>query len=222
MPTLSGVLADFISDLLLIERSPRQTKLASIAEFLESDLIKGRIVIEPGGTGAQGQNPEIYYETAVGKFPLRRTSSAISEFAPVILALRHYCEPGDLLIIEEPESHLHPAAQRKLAQAMVKLVRAGARVLITTHSDFLLDQLSNFIRLGALDEETRETRGFDRNDFLRTREVGVYLFDLDEAQGGSTVKRLRVGSKTGIDTEDFAKVNVALYQETVQLERSLP
>ena len=59
----------------------------------------------------------------------------VSELAPLILFLKYLVRPGDLLILEEPESHLHPAAQRRLARGIVRLVNAGVKVLITTHSE---------------------------------------------------------------------------------------
>ncbi|MCY3655126.1 MAG: AAA family ATPase [Chloroflexi bacterium] len=43
-------------------------------------------------------------------------------------------EAGLLLVVEEPEAHLHPMAQRWLAQKMRGLVEAGVQVIITTHS----------------------------------------------------------------------------------------
>ena len=58
-----------------------------------------------------------------------------------------------MLIIEEPEAHLHPAAQTQMAVALTGLVRAGVRVVLTTHSDWLLKEISNLIREGELREK---------------------------------------------------------------------
>ena len=40
-----------------------------------------------------------------------QASSMVAELAPVVLYLRHLVRPDDVLIIEEPESNLHPAMQ---------------------------------------------------------------------------------------------------------------
>ena len=67
----------------------------------------------------------------------------VTELTPVVLLLRGGLEPGDTLIIDEIEAHLHPAAQTQMATLLARLVRAGVRVLITTHSDWLLKELGN-------------------------------------------------------------------------------
>ena len=69
-------------------------------------------------------------------------SSMVSELAPVVLYLRHLVQPGNVLIIEEPESHLHPAAQVEFTRQLAKLVQAGYRVIITTHSEWILEENS--------------------------------------------------------------------------------
>lgn len=49
---------------------------------------------------------------------------------------------GLVLLIEEPEAHLHPLAQQWLARKMQDLVRAGVQVVITTHSPAFVDIMS--------------------------------------------------------------------------------
>lgn len=216
IPRLPGVVADFISKLLTLEKD-RQTKLYSLARFLESQVTKGAIDIEAGKL----EYPEIYYESATGKFPLHRTSSMVSELAPMVLFLKYLIDPGDFVIIEEPESHLHPESQRKLATGIVKLIRAGVKVLITTHSDDFVQQLSNFIRLSRVPEEQRVKRGYSAKDYLNSEEVGAYLFELDPERGGSFVKELAINARDGIPEEEFARVTEALYKETVYLHRAV-
>ena len=84
---------------------------------------------------------------------LTRSSSMVSELAPLVLFIRGLVRPGDTLIIEEPEAHLHPAAQAQMASTLARLVRAGVRVLVTTHSDFMLQEIGNLMRVGMLKEK---------------------------------------------------------------------
>ena len=116
---------------------------------------------------------------------------------------------------------MHPSAQRKLAKVLVNLVRANTRVLITTHSEYLVDQLSNYIRLGQMSVDEREKQGFAEQDYLLTEDIGVHLFKLDEAKAGTVVERIEVTPEDGIADEEFTKVDKELYEETYQLRRKL-
>ena len=213
---LSGVVADFISGLLTLDTTHHTKALYEVAEFLEERIAKGKIYLD--ATGGMPY-PEITYETQGQKFRMHRASSMVSELAPLILYLKHRLAPGDLLIFEEPESHLHPANQRILAHAIVKMVRKGVKVMITTHSDYFLPQLSNFVRLSALPDE-RARRGYDDDDYLNPDDVGCYLFAWDGEEGGSMVRELEVSAEEGVIEDEFYDVSESLYNEYVDLERA--
>ena len=212
---LSGVVADFIGGLLTLDTTHHTEELYEIAEFLERKIARGRIYLESAGA----PYPDITYETQGQKFKMHRVSSMVSELAPLILYLKHRLAPGDLLIFEEPESHLHPADQRALAHAIVKMVRKGVKVMITTHSDYFLPQLGNFVRLSALPEE-RARRGYDDEDYLSPEDVGCYLFAWDGEEGGSVVRALEVSAEEGVVEDEFYDVSESLYNEYVDLERA--
>ena len=213
---LSGVVADFISGLLTLDTTHHAKELYEVAEFLEERIAKGKIYLD--ATGGMPY-PEIAYETQGQKFRMHRVSSMVSELAPLILYLKHRLAPGDLLIFEEPESHLHPANQRVLAHAIVKMVRKGVKVMITTHSDYFLPQLGNFVRLSALPDE-RARRGYDEDDYLNPDDVGCYLFAWDDEEGGSVVRELEVSAEEGVVEDEFYDVSESLYNEYVDLERA--
>ena len=58
--------------------------------------------------------------------------------------------------MEEPEISLHPYLQQQLTRAFIKLVNSGKNVLITTHSDTIVQHINNMIKLNANEKEKRE------------------------------------------------------------------
>lgn len=216
MPRFTGVIADFLGTLLTIDPI-KPTEFSRLAELLQREAIRGKIVMR----AEKHLYPEIFYQAkGIGRLPLHRVSSGISEVAPLILFLKYVVSPGHLLIIEEPEAHLHPAAQRKLARVLVRLIRANTKVLITTHSDYLVQQLSNFVSLSQIPAGARARKGYGKEDYVLPEEVGAYLFRLDESKGGSFIEELRV-DKEGIPAEEFARVAGELYDEMAYLRRKL-
>jgi predicted ATPase len=139
--------------------------------------------------------------------------------APLILFLKYLVRPGDMLILEEPESHLHPAAQRRMAQGIVRLVNAGVKVIITTHSDMFVGQINNFLALSQASQELIGEHGFEPSDFLKHDQVGAYLFKHDQEKRGSVIQPLGIDSDTGIDEDEFADVTEAIYNESIALQR---
>ncbi len=219
VPTLSGVVADFLANILRIEKGKADPDIAQVAAFLEEKACGGTVDI--GATEARFEYPEIYYEIMGSKLPLHRTSSMVSEMAPIILFLKYVVKKGNLLIIEEPEAHLHPDNQRTLARAMVRLIRQGVRLIITTHSEYLLHQISNFILLAEAEGKRLEL-GYSENEYLRPEEVGSYLFSFGKHGGGSQIKELEVTEEDGIPEDEFVRIAEALYNETLSIERALP
>lgn len=57
------------------------------------------------------------------------------------------------LILEEPESHLYPEAQSRVAEAMGLFLNAGNQMLVTTHSPYILGSINNLLYAGSLDKK---------------------------------------------------------------------
>ena len=153
---------------------------------------------------------------------MTRVSSMVSELAPIVLFLRGTISRGDTLIIEEPEAHLHPAAQTQMAVTLARIVRAGVRVVVTTHSDLLLKEIGNLIRKGELDEKTGKLMDQDPlGSSLRPSEVGIWLFHKDKASSGATVEEIPFDRSEGVEPEDYEKVAEELYNRSANLQNQL-
>ena len=211
VPMLSGVLADFLNQLIAIgagQHPPRREPVSELAADLERAVLRGAVELTRTGTGY----PRFTYRPDGWKddLPLMRTSSMVSELAPVVLYLRHLVQRDNVLIIEEPESHLHPATQAAFARELARLVRAGVRIVITTHSEWFLEQIGNLVRLFSLPEKQRAgIRGADVA--LSPEEVGAWLFK--PGPEGSMVEEVEVDPGTGLFRTDYDEVSQSLYNE---------
>lgn len=68
----------------------------------------------------------------------------ISYVLPIVVAILK-AKVGDLVILENPEAHLHPKGQRKMGELIAKACAGGVQIIVETHSDHLL----NGIRLSV-------------------------------------------------------------------------
>ena len=140
----------------------------------------------------------------------------VSELASIVLYLRYLVRPGDLLIIDEPEAHLHPATQTVLAREVIRWVLGGCRVVVTTHSEWFLEQIANRVVLDAVPAENRT--GIEESGIaIDADDVGVWLFELDGEGTGSVVKRLGVDPDSGLFPTDHDAVSEALYNEGARI-----
>ncbi|WP_280120708.1 DUF3696 domain-containing protein [Sangeribacter muris] len=92
----------------------------------------------------------------------------ISYTLPVIVALLS-ATPNSLIIIENPEAHLHPAGQAELAKLITLVASNGVQVFIETHSDHIISG----IQLACKAYEKDNTMGISRDD------VALYYFKND-------------------------------------------
>ena len=222
LPTFSGVMADFMQGLILFdERQETSELMEGLAQALELNTLAGEI-----GTyrSALGAYPEFVYRPRRSNEDIRltRASSMVSELAPVVLFLRGVIKTKDLIIIEEPEAHLHPGAQTQMAVILGQMVRAGLQVLVTTHSDWLLKELSNLMREGKLGEMSE---GKDANGLLppslQPNEVGIWKFSMDLSSGTSRVEEIPFDPIEGAEPQDYEDIAVDLYNRSANLQNRL-
>lgn len=76
----------------------------------------------------------------------------LSYILPVLAALLAAPRDG-LVIIENPEAHLHPRGQTKVGELCARAAAAGVQVIIETHSDHVLDGARLAVRDGILDRD---------------------------------------------------------------------
>jgi len=215
---ISKTIHDFLLPLIYIDTYKEiKSPTYNIAIEFEKEIINGEIKV----VGLEKFSlPEIVYNFENTQIPLHRASSTISELAPLFIYLKYIVRLPGILIIEEPEAHLHPLNQSKLAKLLVKLVRSGLYLVITTHSEYLLGQINNFISLSKIPENLRKEK-YRSEDYLNIDEVSAYVFEYDEKSKGYIIKELEITEEDGISEEEFIKVHEALYEETFKIHKDL-
>lgn len=71
-------------------------------------------------------------------FTAQNVGFGISYVLPVVLSLLK-ARSGELLILENPEAHLHPKGQRKMGELIARAAQGGVQIIVETHSDHVLN-----------------------------------------------------------------------------------
>ena len=216
VPMLSGVLTDFLEELIQMgdgNGPRRRSRLEGrVPSGLEEGVLGGTVRVESSDTNY----PQFLYRPKGWNrdLALMRASSMVSELAPLVLYLRHVVWVGDVLIIEEPESHLHPAMQVEVIGWIARIVRAGIRVIVTTHSEWVLDGLANIVRASRVSEGGDHAH--DRRPVLEPSSVGVWLFRHGGADG--VMVEEAVIDDSGMYPSGFDEVAVRLHNRWADIE----
>lgn len=211
VPDMKAVDYEFLAAVL--EMGGKGGQFSRIANELERDALHGKIALR---RAANGVAPDIYYARQ-REMPIRLASSAVSELAPLVLFLRHVVKRGDLLIVEEPESHMHPKNQVVLAKCIVRLVRAGLNIVVTTHSTHMMERFSAYLRAGQMTAGQRSRVGIEKGLYLDAGDIAPYLFEMSGNK--TTVKLIDHSPHEGISQEEFIKVGEALHEENIRVDK---
>ncbi|MDE2929982.1 MAG: DUF3696 domain-containing protein [Chloroflexota bacterium] len=116
-------------------------------------------------TAADAILPGFAFDRAgdVATRPYRATNVGfgLSYVLPVILAL--LAQPNTLCMIENPEAHLHPRGQTKLAELAALAASVGVQVFVETHSDHFIDGVRIAVRDGIITPEDTAFHYFERD-----------------------------------------------------------
>ncbi|MCQ3808705.1 MAG: AAA family ATPase [Acidimicrobiia bacterium] len=223
---LGGVALDFISSLADVlgphQRYRRRPQLSLFHEdeslALLQELMDGKI-----RAGSETDMvPTLEYEQDGHQLPIRRASSMVADLAPLAMWIDRLIQPGDLLIIDEPESHLHPEAIRLVARVLVRLVNENVRVVCATHSSILLHELSNCILRSQLSNpDERSSDKFAEGDVLALDDIVVHRFHRPDPTDPVEVEQIEIDPDWGIPEDEYVAVASDLADETAQLISAL-
>ena len=114
--------------------------------------------------------------------PLHIASSSARGLSDLYFYLRHVAKENQLVIIDEPESHLDTANQILLARLLARMIQSNLKVLITTHSDYIIKEINNLIMLSRPFKEKKKVvkdLGYKKDDFIKPDSVRAYVTEGD-------------------------------------------
>ncbi len=76
----------------------------------------------------------------------------LTQVLPIVVAAVSAREQ-DILLIENPEVHLHPAGQAQMGTFLAEVAASGVQVIVETHSDHVLNGIRRAVKAGALPSE---------------------------------------------------------------------
>lgn len=123
-----------------------------------------------------------YSDTTTSEYTPLNVGFGITYVLPIIVALLKAKE-GDLLILENPESHLHPKAQSKIAELCAIASANGVQIIVETHSDHFL----NGIRVAT------------KKGLLTPEQSSVYYFRKDKDELETKIDEIHIDENGGID-----------------------
>ncbi len=218
LPNISEPLSDYflkLTEIKVNKRAFEEKPVNKIAEQIETDILKGQVEFDP-------KTKKIFFmpQGTNLRLDLSATSSMVSELSPIVSFLRyvitatptfgrHFIRkksgkidrdelPKHLMMIEEPEAHLHPEIQLKMTEIFSRLVDAGVKIAITTHSNYIFNKINNLI----LDKKF--AIGNMSSKVFKTTEKGSEGIELS-------------ADELGVEDENFIDVSEQLYNEKVEL-----
>lgn len=149
--------------------------------------------------------------------PLHLASSSARGLSDLYFFLRHSAQKDHLLIIDEPESHLDTANQIQFARLLARAVHAGLKVLITTHSDYIVKEINNLLMLGQEFKDKPKVLKkykYSEHDYLKPESVRAYVAE------NNSLTRCPI-EKYGIDMPVFDTTIDAINRVSSELESRL-
>lgn len=199
---LTGLSQSFLQGMKDLENEPE------IKESVSRELVELFAQVLDGSIKKEGD--KYFYHSHGDQMPISAAAASVREIAPMQLMIERRDISKIAVLIEEPEAHLHPLKQRMMADVIAAMAYGGASMQITTHSDYFLRRLNEYVALQriknlkgeAVYEESCEKVGINSSINYPAEKMSAYVLIADDVH---TTRVLRQDISTGVPFSTFTK-----------------
>jgi len=116
--------------------------------------IKEKVTSLMGGEFKKDEMGHYYFDKQGQRIELLNTATGIKYFGIFqVLSQNNYLNENTVLVLDEPEVHLHPKWQLEMAKIIVELVKNGVKILVNSHSPYMIEALQRYGELAKVDSD---------------------------------------------------------------------
>jgi len=117
--------------------------------------IKEKVTSLMGGEFKKDDSDHYYFYKGDKKIDLINTATGIKTFGIFqVLSQNNWLNKDTVLIIDEPEVHLHPKWQLEMAKIITELVKSGVKIVVNSHSPYMIEALKRYTEMEDVYSDT--------------------------------------------------------------------
>lgn len=110
--------------------------------------IKDEVTKLMGGQFEKDEKGSYFFNKDGQRIELVNTATGVKYFGIFqVLSQNNYLNENTVLVLDEPEVHLHPKWQLEMAKIIVELVKNGVKILVNSHSPYMIEALQRYAEL---------------------------------------------------------------------------
>lgn len=182
-----------------------------LISFIDQNIINGSI--EKVGNTVRYKPSE-----SDQSIPIYLSSSLVSELAPIYQILSGV-QRFSYIMYDEMETCQHPTKQLQLARLLVRMVNAGYKMIVSTHSDTMVAAINNLVTLSFKKERDKliDKLGYQQDDILKSKSIKAYQFIVENQKTKVVEVPNHFSVGIGFDFSLFNKSNDKIYQDAIAI-----
>jgi predicted ATPase len=169
------------TDNIDVPKPIRTTLFSAVLDWLDYMGVASNV--NTADKGKLGHEMKVTIQGTSYLHDLTHVGVGVSQVLP-ILVLSLLAERGSTMIFEQPELHLHPRVQTRLADFFISMVLINKQCIVETHSEYMINRL----RYRAIVSNSNEVSN------------NVIIYFAENQEGRSTYKAIKINNYGGIDS----------------------